>query len=436
MVIERMTEQQKRKRVLIPASINGVKRAEKIRVRLGFASLTAFAKSHRLGKSSVDRFFNCQPIQVDTFIKICEGLEVKDWRELAELEPVLDQVEKATPARLLQACLAQDSHKIRETDRQVITARDQVSGEVKAEVTLDGDFDTTDATYKSTIEVFLKMYAGDSIQVTTIRSGSIKVTVQGSSRDIAKLIDQINAGELTEVEGFPIQDCQILSEDFLADVGQHSNAEKWQLIDDIVNNPKIARQLSGADLSDADLSNAILINVDLTNADLSGADLSKADLRALRALLDRLARRDLIALLDRLDILALLDRLDRLDLRTLHNLRDIRDRLDLLALLDILDILDLRDLRTLLNRRDILDRRALLSLLRARLDLRHLRDRLDRSTNLEGADLTDTIVEGCQFGDGVGLSPLQKAYLKRRGGIFNDSPGDMSSVETLSPTRA
>ena len=73
--------------------------------------------------------------------------------------------------------------------------------------------------------------------------------------------------------------------------------------------------------------------------------------------------------------------------------------------------------------------------LRSRLDLRHLRDRLDRSTNLEGADLTDTIVEGCQFGDGVGLSPLQKEYLKRRGGIFNDAPGDRSSVETPSPTR-
>ena len=212
---------------------------------------------------------------------------------------------------------------------------------------------------------------GDTIRITDVRSGSIKVTVQGSPRDIARLLDQINARNLTEVEGLPIQDCRILSEDFLSDVGQHSNAEKWELIADIVNNPKIARQLSGSDLSDADLSNAILISADLTNADLSGADLSTADLRSFL------------------------------------NLRDLRD------LLDLRDRLNLRDLR---NR------------------LVHL-NCLDHNANLEGADLTDAIVEGCQFGDGVGLSAIEKEHLKRRGGIFNDAPGDRSSVETSSPTR-
>ena len=348
MVVERMTEQQKRKRVLIPASINGVKRAEKIRVRLGFASLTAFATAHRLGKSSVDKFFNCQPIQVDTFIKICEGLEVKDWRELAELEPVLEQCEQATQAQKLQGCLAQDSREVRESFRRV-TVLNPI-GEVKIELTFEGSIEAVTADVQRLIEACMKNAGGDTIRITDIRPGSIKVTVQGSPRDIAKLLDQINAGELTEVEGFPIQDCQILSEDFLADVGQHSNSEKWELIDDIVNHPKVARQLSGADLSDVDLSNAILINADLTNADLSGSDLSKADLRALR---------------------------------------------------DLLDILDI----------------------------------LDRSTNLEGADFTDTIVEGCLFGEGVGLSAIQKEFLKRRGGIFDDAPGDRSSVEIPSPTR-
>ena len=376
-----MTEQQKRKRkrCLITASIKGVERAEDILKRRGVSSISAFAKAQILGKSSVDKFLSRQPIQADTFIKICEGLEVKDWRELAELEPVLEQCKQATQAQKLQGCLAQDSREVGESFRRV-TVLNPI-GEVKIELIFEGSIEVVTSGVQGMIEACMKNAGGDTIRITDIRPGSIKVTVQGFPRDIAKLIDQINAGELTEVEGFPIQDCQILSEDFLADVGQHSNAEKWQLIDDIVNNPKIARQLSGADLSDADLSNAILINVDLTNADLSGADLSKADLRALR---------------------------DRLDLRDLRDLRALRDLLSLLSLL---------------------------SLLRARRDLRHLRDRLDRSTNLEGADLTDTIVEGCQFGDGVGLSPLQKEYLKRRGGIFNDAPGDRSSVETPSPTR-
>ena len=207
----------------------------------------------------------------------------------------------------------------------------------------------------------MKNAGGDTIRITDVRSGSIKLTVQGSPRDIARLLDQINARNFTEVEGLSIRDCRILSEDLLSDVGQHSNTEKWELINGIVNNPKIARQMSGADLSDADLSNAILISADLTNADLSGADLSTADLRSVRLFLD------------------LLDSL----------LRDRRDR----------------------------------------------RDRLASKTNLQGTDLTDTIVEGYQFGDGVGLSAIEKEHLKRRGGIFNDAPGDRSSVETPSPPR-
>ena len=384
-----MTEQQKRKRFLITASIKGVERAEDILKRRGVSSISAFAKAQILGKSSVDKFLSRQPIQADTFIKICEGLEVKDWRELAELEPVLAQVEKVTQSKQLWECFRR------------VTVLNPI-GKVKIEVTFEGSVEAVTADVQRLIEACMKDAGGDTIRITDIRPGSIKVTVQGSPRDIARLLDQINAGEFTEVEGFPIQDCQILSEDFLVDVGQHSNSDKWQLIDDIINNPKIARQLSGADLSDADLSDAILLNADLTNADLSGSDLSKADLR---------------------------------DLRHLHDPRDHLDILDILARLDIRARRARRARRDLLAFDDLLD---LLTLPPAFRDLLELIERLrlsDRSTNLEGADFTDTIVEGCLFGEGVGLSAIQKEFLKRRGGIFDDAPGDRSSVEILSPTR-
>ena len=391
-----MTEQQKRKRFLITASIKGVERAEDILKRRGVSSISAFAKAQILGKSSVDKFLSRQPIQADTFIKICEGLEVKDWRELAELEPVLEQCKQATQAQKLQGCLAQDSREVGESFRRVSVLNP--IGEVKIELIFEGSIEVVTSGVQGMIEACMKNAGGDTIRITDIRPGSIKVTVQGFPRDIAKLLDQINAGELTEVEGFPIQDCQILSDDFLADVEQQSNSEKWQLIDDIINNPKIARQLRGADLSDADLSDAILLNADLTNANLSGSDLSKADLRDLRNLHDPR------------DILDLRDCLDRLDPRARLARRDLRARLDFPDLIDLITFHDTRDLIDLI-------------------------DRLDRSTNLEGADFTDAIVEGCLFGKGVGLSAIQKEFLKRRGGIFDDAPGDRSSVETLSPNR-
>ena len=361
-----MTEQQKRKRFLITASIKGVERAEDILKRRGVSSISAFAKAQVLGKSSVDKFLSRQPIQADTFIKICEGLEIKDWKELAELEPVLVQVEKVAQARTLQGCLTQDARKVSESFRRVTVLAP--IGEVKIEITFEGSIEAVTADVQRLIEACMKNAGGDTIRITDIRPGSIKVTVQGSPRDIARLLDQINSGELTEVEGFPIQDSQILSEDFLADVGQQSNVEKWELIADIIKNPKIARQLRGANLSDADLSNAILINADLTNADLSGSDLSNADLRARNQP---------------------------------PNFRDPRAR------------------RLNLRARNPHPAGRQSSVLR---------------TNLKGADLTDTIVEGCLFGEGVGLSDVQKEYLKRRGAIFNDAPGDRRSVKKPSPT--
>lgn len=380
MPIEQMNEKKKRNRLLITASIKGVERAKDILKRRGISSISAFAKAHILGKSSVDKFLSRQPIQADTFIKICEGLEVKDWRELAELELVLDQYEQATQAQTRQGGLAYDSREVGESFRRVTVLNP--NGEIKAEIIFEGSLEVVTADVQKLIEICLNNAGGDTIRITDVRSGSVKVTIQGSPRDIAKLLDQINSGELTEVETFPIQDCQILSKDFLADVGQHSNSEKWQIIDDIVNKPQIGRQLSGADLSDADLSGAILISANLTNVDLSGADLSNADLRNLndfKTRRDPLARRVLLAL---------------------------RDRGVLLA---------------------ILARSFFLSSI-------NLRDRFDRSADLEGANLTDTIVEGCLFGDGVGLTSLQKEYLKRRGGIFNDAPGNRGNFESRSPS--
>ena len=83
-----MTEQPKRKRILIQASVKGVQRADDILKWKGTSSISAFAKAHLLGQSSVNKFLSRQPISVDSFLKICDALEVSDWRELAELESV------------------------------------------------------------------------------------------------------------------------------------------------------------------------------------------------------------------------------------------------------------------------------------------------------------------------------------------------------------
>jgi uncharacterized protein YjbI with pentapeptide repeats len=51
-----------------------------------------------------------------------------------------------------------------------------------------------------------------------------------------------------------------------------------------------------------------------------------------------------------------------------------------------------------------------------------------KNANLICADLTDAVVEKAQFGANLGLTEEMELDLKRRGAIFEDSPGDHSGV--------
>lgn len=51
-----------------------------------------------------------------------------------------------------------------------------------------------------------------------------------------------------------------------------------------------------------------------------------------------------------------------------------------------------------------------------------------RSADLSDATLSDAVVENAQFGGYLGLTEEMKLDLKRRGAIFEDSPGDRSWV--------
>ncbi|MGI0489924.1 pentapeptide repeat-containing protein, partial [Pantanalinema rosaneae CENA516] len=172
---------------------------------------------------------------------------------------------------------------------------------VKARIVLEGDINSVDANFKSTLEVLLKCYGGDTIEITDIQAGSIRITIQGSQQDIERLRERIASGELTQINDCPIEDLVILGDEslevpenpallnggrilrlagrvfrafshrfipWISKVENPSLQTKWELIQAIKAQPQSYRQLSGADLSDADLSDA-----DLSDADLSDADL-------------------------------------------------------------------------------------------------------------------------------------------------------------------
>ncbi|MEQ8384763.1 MAG: pentapeptide repeat-containing protein [Coleofasciculus sp. A1-SPW-01] len=261
----------KKRKITIRASPQGVEKAEKALIRLGFETKTNFAKSRLLSRSTVTKFFNFQPIQVDTFKKICDELEL-NWRETAEISG------DETPVRLKKSdCSRSESNEGSEGDepmqtlRRQVTVLDKDSQQTKVVITLEGDINS--APNLKLLELALKTYSGDTIKIIDIQAGSIKLVVEGSQEDIKKLLLNFQSGEIKELNGFTVEDIQVLSES-----SEDDENDKWRLVEDIVRREVKNRNLSNADLSDADLSEAYLSRANLSGADLSGADLIRANL--------------------------------------------------------------------------------------------------------------------------------------------------------------
>ena len=266
----------KKKRILCVASLEGIERAEKALMRLGFGSKTNFAKSQRLGGNTVTNFFTRQPIQVDSFKKICQELKL-DWEKTIDM----GEEKQLEPSLEIKHCPSSDQTKevnSVETHYRQVTIIDKENQQTKAVIELEGDIDTVNKDLSLVLELALQNIAGNTMKITSIKPGSIKLFVEGSPEDIERLMSQFNSGELTELRGFPITNIKILTED-PEDQENREREDKWQLVQEIVSQQVQDRNLINVDLSDADLSKAFLFRANLSEADLSGANLSEAKVR-------------------------------------------------------------------------------------------------------------------------------------------------------------
>ncbi|MHC5770266.1 MAG: pentapeptide repeat-containing protein [Nostoc sp.] len=262
----------KKRKITIIASPKGVEIAEKALVRLGFDSKSNFAKSRLLARTTVTKFFQCEPIQLDSFKKICKELKL-NWKEIAGI-PEKEQSEQLEIIDCSSLYTNKGVEPVQTLRRQV-TIIDELSQKIIVAIVLEGDINSVPN--GKILELILREYSGKTIKIIDVQKGSIKLFVEGSQEDIERLISFIDSGELTTISGFPVKNIQVLSESSKEDESTEFD-DKWRLVQEIVSQPVKGRKLSGADLSDADLSNADLSNADLSNADLSNADLSNADL--------------------------------------------------------------------------------------------------------------------------------------------------------------
>jgi uncharacterized protein YjbI with pentapeptide repeats len=452
----------KKKKITITASSEGVKLAENALIRLGFDTKSNFAKSQLLARSTVTNFFQRQPIQPDSFKKICQELKL-DWRRIAELSE-----EKPSQIPGITDCLNPDINEgvekmLTPTFYRQVTVIDKKTNTIKAEIKLIGDINSLGDS--SRVEFILREFSGDTIKITDIKEGSIRLTVEGSQKDIERLVSLIKSGELKEVSGFPVADVQILSESSEDDESNELN-NKWHLVREIVTQGFRHRNLSGVDLSDADLSGVDLSGADLSGADLSGADLSGADLSGADLSDADLSGADLSgadlsdadlnsanlfganlsgAGLSRTNLISKNLRSKNLSGATLSgatlsgaNLsRTSLSRVDLSRVdLSGADLSGAYLFRANLTRANLsgadLSGANLISanLFGADLSGADLSYADLSGADLSGANLSKTKVEKARFSSNSGISESMKQDLIKQGAIFEDSPGDRSEVLT------
>ncbi|MEG4324809.1 pentapeptide repeat-containing protein [Microcoleus sp. herbarium5] len=465
----------KKKKITITASSEGVKIADNALIRLGFNTHSNFAKSQLLARSTVTKFFRRQPLQLDSFKKICQELKL-DWTKIAELS---EEKPSHIPGKTdyINPYINEGAEKmLTPTISRQVTVRDKNTNTIKAEIKLIGDINSFRDS--SRVEFILREFSGDTITIIDIKEGSIRLTVEGSQEDIERLVSRIKSGELKQVSGFPVEYAQILSESSEDDESNELNNKwhlvkkiviqafrhllsksseddesnelnnkrhllsksseddesnelnnKWHLVREIVIQGIRHRDLSGVDLSDADLSGANLSGADLSGANLSGADLSDADLSGAD-----LSDADLSGayLIDAYLSRAYLIRAD------LSGANLSGAHLSGAYLIDayLIDayLIDAYLSGAYLIRADLrsADLRSAY-LIDADLRSADLRsaDLIGAdlsSADLSGANLSETKVETARFSSNLGISESMKQDLIKQGAIFEDSPGDRSKV--------
>jgi uncharacterized protein YjbI with pentapeptide repeats/DNA-binding Xre family transcriptional regulator len=264
----------KKRKITYAASPQGIEKAEKALKRLGFESKINLAKSQLLSRSTVTKFFQCQPIQLDSLKRICEALTL-DWKELV----LMGEEEPSQRLEIHEPNKSETNEGVEQVQTLSckVTVLDKHSQVTKAVIILEGDFNSINNNLSVSLQAVLREFSGDTIKITDIEEGSIRLIIEGSPEDIGQLISRFNSREFTEVSGFPIQDVQILSESSDEDESNELN-DKWLLVQEIITQVVDGRNLRGADLSDTDLRGADLRGADLSDVDLSGADLSGANL--------------------------------------------------------------------------------------------------------------------------------------------------------------
>jgi uncharacterized protein YjbI with pentapeptide repeats/transcriptional regulator with XRE-family HTH domain len=466
-------------------SEEGLKRAKEAFHLTGWTQ-EYLAGSVACKRQTVAKFFAGGDVEKRFFEAICRELNLK-VAEIADFESEEEQLNTSVSV-----------NGNRGQNLVTLTQKLTESDEEKFSFCILGTASKVDIPKLKAIVAHLQKITGDtSIEIVDIEKGSIRLILEGSQESLEQIEGLFKSGQLTEVQGIPVQDVQFVTpqipepdEDIqtidrkrLAFIIASSASseeiqelktaftetldndkeieadDKARLVQEIITRRAKDRDLSRAKLIGADLSGAILSDANLSGVDLSDAYLSRVDLRG--ADLSGAILSD--ANLSGVDLSgAILSGaiLRDTDLRGTHLSRaDLSGAILSLAILSDTNLIGANLIGADLSRADLSGANlsgAILSganlsganlivadLSRANLSGADLSDTNLIGANLSGADLSGAnligadlsradlsgaVVEKARFGANVGLTEKMKLDLKRRGAIFEDSPGERSGV--------
>jgi len=259
-----------KKQLTVSATEEGIERANKAMIRHGYGSITSYAEVSCVGRGSITKFFNREPIKLDTFQQICEELELL-WEEICEA--TANKIEKVQVASGTNSGFENENS----NDARKVTRLDKHNN-VIAELIRIGDFEFLNLALLQTI---LKDWGDDSITIRRIEEGSIKISISGSEQGIEKIISKINYGHIQQIQNLEVQS-----------ISKSDLKDKWEIVKEIKDG-LFQGNLQGIDLSETNLSGADLRGADLILAKLRGAELILAKLRGAKMIGADLSEADL-----------------------------------------------------------------------------------------------------------------------------------------------
>ncbi|MBD2168922.1 pentapeptide repeat-containing protein [Calothrix membranacea FACHB-236] len=211
---------------------------------------------------------------------MCNELNL-EWGEIAELE----LEEEQSSNKLDMDTEREKNCEVLQEERsptQVLTSPVSVVEKQNANckeqlvITLTGDVESVlnnPDVQKALLVLVQKASKDASLTIDRIEKGSIKITFSGSPEGLKRLEEQIKSGNLTEVLGMPVENVQLLPSGTTDE-----EQDKIRLVQEIIAQGAIGRDLSCADLTGTNLEGANLEDADLNCADLRGTNLSDANL--------------------------------------------------------------------------------------------------------------------------------------------------------------